>query len=105
MANLHAVAEGLHIALFVSGVLSLFLRFYSRAIVIRKWGLDDTIAVATLVRASVVYTIFTLTAIAGSLCRPASNASACSGRRVWIVRIRTEQFSLRGALLIPRVQK
>lgn len=58
MANLHAVAEGLHIALFVSGVLSLFLRFYSRAIVIRKWGLDDTIAVATLVRASVVYNFF-----------------------------------------------
>lgn len=104
MANLHAVAEGLHIALFVSGVLSLFLRFYSRAIVIRKWGLDDTIAVATLVRASVVYNFFTLTSIAGSLCRPASNASACSGRRVWIVRIRTEQYSL-SDLLIPRVQK
>ena len=55
MANLHPVAEGLHIALFAVGVLSLLLRFYSRAIVIKIWGFDDTIAVATVVSKSGLY--------------------------------------------------
>lgn len=105
MADLHAVAEGLHIALFVAGVLSLLLRFYSRAIVIRKWGHDDTIAVATLVRALVVNNVLMLTTIVGSLCRFASNASACVRRRLWIVRIDIEKFSLRGDLLIHMCRK
>jgi hypothetical protein len=49
MANLHTIAEGLHVVLFILGILSLLLRFYSRAFVIRRWGLDDTLAVATFV--------------------------------------------------------
>jgi hypothetical protein len=49
MANLHPIAQGLHITLFILGTLSLLLRFYSRAFVVRRWGLDDTLAVATFV--------------------------------------------------------
>ena len=49
MASLHPAAEGLHVALFALGVLSLLLRFYSRAFVLKRWGLDDTIAVGILV--------------------------------------------------------
>lgn len=49
MANLHPLAVGLHVVLFILGISSLLLRFYSRAFVIRRWGLDDTLAVATSV--------------------------------------------------------
>ncbi|KAL5378514.1 hypothetical protein DPSP01_009095 [Paraphaeosphaeria sporulosa] len=81
MANLHPLAGGLHILLFILGILSLLLRFYSRAFVIRRWGLDDTLAVATLFLYVALQAVHQLMLNAGcgldgpNECSPTINAS------------------------------
>jgi hypothetical protein len=50
LTTLQPLAYAVAYVSFLFGVISTFLRFYSRQYVLRIWGWDDYIAVAILVR-------------------------------------------------------
>ena len=47
--NLYQLAYGIAYFTFVVGVLSSFARFYSRALVVKSWGWDDSASCAVFV--------------------------------------------------------